>query len=319
VEYRYINPYNLSNHSSKVVDTINHWQVLIIALPSWGKLGMFFAAWVLLWLPIAIPIAYRINWRLFQPITPQQKLPLLGSLYLIVPLILWGMMQINHTNWSNYGLTWPGEMAGTGAEATRIGIEMLGGIGLSLLSLIMFFGLEFLTGLARWETSKQRDLWGQLIPILVLALWISTTEELLFRGYVVVELDRDYPLGVAIVVGNAIFALLHLLWEQTATLPQIPGLWLMGMVLSYACWLTHDLWLAIGLHAGWIWGLTCLDGAQLITYSPNSDWFTGWNKQPLAGVAGFLCLVLTLLMLSAIALLTGTSSPVAGCELIVNC
>jgi uncharacterized protein len=269
------------------VDTIDRLQSSIVALPSWGKLCLFLAIWVFLWLPIAIPIAIKINWRLFQPLTPVQKLPLLGSLYLIAPLILGGMMGITGTNWQDYGLDW--------RRGVQTSLEILGGLGLSLLSLVIVFGLEFGTGLARWKKEKQGDLLGQLIPILLLALWISTTEELLFRGYLVVELARDYPIWIAIAIANGIFALLHLIWERRETLPQIPGLWLMGMVLSYACWLSHDrLWLAIGLHAGWVWGLTCLDGAQLITYTPQSDWFTGANKQPLAGVGGILCLVLTL-------------------------
>jgi membrane protease YdiL (CAAX protease family) len=283
----------LTENPGKAVDIINHWQILIPGLPSWGKLGIFLMVWILLWLPIAIPIAGRIGWRIFQPLTPQQKLPLLGSLYLIAPLILWGAMQITGNNWQDYGLNWQ--------RGVRSGIEILWGIGLSVFSLVIVFGIELLTGLATWHRERQGEVLPQLIPILCLALWISATEELLFRGYLVVELAADYPLWAAILMANGIFALLHLLWEQRETLPQIPGLWLMGMVLSYAWWLVNgQLWLAIGLHAGWIWGLTCLDTAQLISYTPKSDWFTGLNKQPLAGVGGILCLLLTLLMLAAI-------------------
>jgi hypothetical protein len=275
------------------VEILNYWQILIPTLPSWEKLAVFLVVWIALWLPIAIPIAGRIGWRIFQPLTAQQKLPLLGSLYLIVPLILWGSMQITGNDWQDYGLNWRSHWRST--------LEILLGIGLSLFSLVLIFGIELLTGLATWHRERQGEVLPQLIPILCLALWISATEELLFRGYLVVELAVDYPLYLAIAIANIIFALLHLIWERQETLPQVPGLWLMGMVLSYAWWLEDErLWLAIGLHAGWIWGLTCLDGAQLISYTPHREWFTGLNKQPLAGVAGLLCLLSTLAMLFAI-------------------
>ena len=58
-----------------------------------------------------------------------------------------------------------------------------------------------------------------------------------------------------------------------------------------------SLYLAIGLHAGWIWGLTCIDSTELVNYKHQSHWFTGVNQQPLAGVAGILCLALTSLIM----------------------
>jgi uncharacterized protein len=49
----------------------------------------------------------------------------------------------------------------------------------------------------------------------------------------------------------------------------------------------------LGLHGGWIWGLTCIDSADLLTYKHADHWFTGISQQPLAGMAGILCLTLT--------------------------
>ena len=90
----------------------------------------------------------------------------------------------------------------------------------------------------------------------MLGLWISTTEELIFRGFLQNELNQDYPVWVAGAIASLIFAVTHLLWERQETLPQLPGLWLMGMVLTLARWADGgSLWLACGLHAGWIWGL----------------------------------------------------------------
>ena len=92
-----------------------------------------------------------------------------------------------------------------------------------------------------------------------------------------------------------IFAVLHLVWEQTETLPQLPGLWLMGMVLVLARLADgHNLGIAWGLHAGWVWAIATIDTAGLITYTDKvSAWVTGINKKPLAGLTGIMCVSAT--------------------------
>jgi uncharacterized protein len=84
-----------------------------------------------------------------------------------------------------------------------------------------------------------------------------------------------------------------LVWEQRETAPQLPGLWLMGMVLVLARFADrNNLGLAWGLHAGWIWAIATIDTAELITYTGKvSDWFTGKNKKPLAGLTGIICVL----------------------------
>jgi uncharacterized protein len=65
-------------------------------------------------------------------------------------------------------------------------------------------------------------------------------------------------------------------------------------VLVTARVFTNDtIYLPIGLHAGWIWGLTCLDSADLLNYKHPDHWFTGIKQQPLAGMAGVFCLGVT--------------------------
>jgi uncharacterized protein len=269
---------------------MDRWQLLLDNLPSWGRIGVSVSIWIGLWLPIATIVARKIEWRPFLPLSAAQKLPLLAPLYAIALPLLWLNLQGNDRIGRDYGLN---------LDLTTLpaGIAHLGlGILLSLGGLAIVFGIENLTGLARISPDRWSAILPPALPILLLSLWISGTEELLFRGWLVRELATDYSLVLSIIFGNIIFALLHLIWERTETLPQIPGLWLMGMVLSYACIATgSQLWLAIGLHAGWVWGLTCVDTAGLITPAPDSDWFTGIYRQPLAGVGGILCLGLTFL------------------------
>ena len=75
-----------------------------------------------------------------------------------------------------------------------------------------------------------------LLPTLLIAFLISGIEEGVFRGFVLTQLRQDYTIELAAAISSLIFALLHLLWEQKETVPQLPGLWLMGMVLVLARW-----------------------------------------------------------------------------------
>lgn len=103
-----------------------------------------------------------------------------------------------------------------------------------------------------------------------------------FSGFLLTQLGRDYPIWLAAIISSLIFALLHLVWEKKETVPQLPGLWLMGMVLVLAR-LVNDgnLGIAWGLHSGWVWAIGCIDTAGLINYTGNvPEWVTGKNKNP---------------------------------------
>jgi uncharacterized protein len=247
------------------------------------KVIAFLVTWLILWLPIAIPLAQKLKWNPIQPSTGEQKLPMLATLYLIAPTIVWAASWVEGASFSDYGLN----------LEPQIFISLGLGLTLSLLGLSLVFLLESLAGWVQWHRENFKRLWSFGLPILGLGLGIGLIEELIFRGFVLTELLQDYSLGVAAIASSLIFALSHLLWERKQTLPQLPGLMLMGVVLVLARWADRgSLGLAWGLHAGWIWGLTCLDAAALISYPDNSSaWIVGLGGQPLAGIAGILCLL----------------------------
>lgn len=243
----------------------------------------FFVAWIGCWLPMVILWAIATDQRPFK--LEAQKLPLLASLYLIAPLVLWGANWVTGASFSDYGLTW------------NLGILRSLGLGFSLgvLSLAVLFGIQTALGWMTWQQVEVRQLVSVLLPTLLLALWISGTEELVFRGFLLTKLQQDYSVGVAAASSSLIFALLHLIWERRETIPQLPGLWLMGMVLVLARFIAGgSLGLAWGLHTGWVWAIASLDTVELITYTGiGSEWLTGKNGKPLAGAAGILCLLST--------------------------
>lgn len=257
----------------------------ITALPAFIQIALFFTAWLLLWLPIAIPVALLIQWRPPQPITPQQKLPLVASLYAIVPLLLWLMAQFTTPPFSAYGITW---------NVTFLR-SMGSGFAISILGLVALFGVQQQVGWLTWNHDRWSNLRSALLPTLGLGLWVSCTEELIFRGVILNHLQQDYASWLAAVLSSLIFALLHLVWEGRTIVPQLPGLWLMGMVLVLARWIDHgSLGIACGLHAGWIWGIASLDTAEIVHYTGRgSEWLTGLAGKPLAGGIGLLLMLLT--------------------------
>lgn len=254
-----------------------------------AKVAAFFIAWVTLWLPLAIPIATLLKWRPPKPLAAEQKLPLLASLYLIAPLILWGASWVDRMTFADYG--WEGKLT----VLRSLGL----GLGIGILSLLLVFFGQWTLGWIKWNWENLQRLGNVCLPVLFLGLWIGITEELIFRGFLLTTLAQNYSVWVAAMISSGIFAVLHLIWEQQNTLPQLPGLWLMGMVLVLARWVDGgSLGLAWGLHAGWVWGLTCLDSAALLDYTGKGPiWFTGFGKNPLAGAAGIVCLLLTGILL----------------------
>jgi membrane protease YdiL (CAAX protease family) len=249
----------------------------------------FFLAWAGCWLPVAIVCAVAVDWRPPKPLAAEQKLPLLASLYLIAPLVVGGASGVTGASFSDYGFAWNPWL-----------LRSLGlGFGLGVMSLFVLFSIQTVLGWVAWQVADGQQLASVLVPTLLLALWISGTEELVFRGFLLSQLQQDFPVGTAAAISSLIFALLHLMWERRETIPQLPGLWLMGMVLVLARWVDGgSLGLAWGLHSGWVWAIASLDSIQMITYTGiGSESVTGRNGKPLAGAAGILCLLATGLVL----------------------
>jgi uncharacterized protein len=260
---------------------------------------LFFGVWLGLWLPIAIPLAVRLKWKPTQPIAPDQKLPLLGSLYLLAPLVLWGMAGFQPGAFASYGLCWD--------LSTLRSLGM--GLTVGAVSLLGLFAIQAQLGWLTWRHSLDRVTLGKtLVLTLLLGIWVSLTEELVFRGFLLNQLQQDtdwtVKAGLAGAIVSVVFALLHLVWEGQEILPQLPGLWLMGLVLVLARWTDQgSLGLAWGLHAGWIWAIASVDATEAISYTGKvSQWLTGWGGKPIAGAMGILALLLTGVLLAVLSI-----------------
>ena len=247
------------------------------------KILFFFSAWLAIWFPVAIPLSHKIDYKFSQIPTIKQKLILVASLYPFALIIFGLIMRLDGGSLSSIGWQW---------QLQEL-IFLVWGIILALSSIVIIFALEFAFGLINWHGENSSSLLLSIFPILCLGMAISFVEELIFRGFLINELTADFSDLTAAIASSTIFAILHMVWERQQTIPQLPGLWLMGMVLVLARIVVGgNLGLAWGLHTGWILGLSCIDSAELISYNTDSkNWLTGIDRQPLAGVFGILCLL----------------------------
>ena len=173
-------------------------------------------------------------------------------------------------------------------------LNLLQGLSIGVLFTFSLFVLEGLLGWVQFQLPQP------ILPRIILegfvsALGIGFAEELVFRGWVLDELQRDYSPKASLWIDAIIFATLHFIKpisEVIRTLPTFPALVLLGLTLVWAkrsC--EGRLGLSIGLHGGLVWGYYILNVGQLLQYSDKvSPWITGVDHNPIAGFMGLLFL-----------------------------
>lgn len=244
------------------------------------RLVVFALILLALWLPIAVP-AYLL--------IPNQNLVSIVTLLVLYAEFLWLVRQwgravhqepqiLNH-----YGLEW----------SRRNGAELLAGLAIAAVSVFLIMGLQTAFGWVAWKPASPH-LFRIILEGLVVALALGFAEELLFRGWILDELQRDYTPSVVLWADAVIFAALHL------RLLTFPALVLLGVALVWAKRSRGEwqfgrrrdrLGLPIGLHAGLVWSNYILEVGQLITYTGRVPaWVTGIDRNPLQGLVGLVLL-----------------------------
>lgn len=130
---------------------------------------------------------------------------------------------------------------------------------------------------------------------LLSAMGIAIAEELLFRGWLLNELQRDYGRTTCLRVGATLFAMAHFIKpieEVVRTAVTFPALVLLGMTLISAKYRHGDrLGICIGIHGGLVWGYYIVNVGQLIEYTKRVPvWVTGVDGNPIAGIMGLVFL-----------------------------
>lgn len=254
----------------------------IATSPAPLRLGYFLLNLSLLWLPFAVPL------YLFMPDANLGSILALVVLYIefIFLLRLWGkeVYQQPHIL-QNYGLIF----------SRRNGVDWLQGLAIGLILVFVLFSVEGWLGWLVWQQPSAIVLRQVVLSGIPTGIGFGFVEELLFRGWLLSELERDYSLSVAMWITTLIYAVAHFikpLPDIINSLPQFFGLLLLGLILVWAKRRRKGrLGLSIGLHGGLVWGYYIIDVADLIKFTNVVPaWITGINNNPLAGMMGLVFL-----------------------------
>jgi uncharacterized protein len=247
------------------------------------RLLIFIGVLLVFWLPLAIPLylLLRHDSNLANIVTMAL---LFGELLLLWRF--WGKFVYGEINiFTQYGLV----------NSKKNSRELLKGLAIGFWFCLSLFIVEALLGWVE-VISPTVSLLRILTEGLLSALGIALAEELIFRGWLLDELQRNYSRKTSLGIGAIIFALAHFLKpieEIIRTAVTFPALILLGITLILAKSQHGDrLGICIGIHAGLVWGYYIVNVGQLIQYTKQVPvWITGIDGNPIAGVMGLIFLI----------------------------
>ncbi|WP_293067114.1 type II CAAX prenyl endopeptidase Rce1 family protein [Okeania sp. SIO2B3] len=187
------------------------------------RVGIFILTLLLSWIPLAAPIYF------FGQDANLASILAIALLYIefIILVQFWGKKVYQQ----------PHLLRRYGLEISRRNFQnFFQGLGIGLFSLFGFFILEALLGWVIWQ-SPSAKLPQFILEGFLVSLGIGFAEELLFRGWLLDELERDYKPKVALWVSSFVYALLHFIKpveEILRTWFQFPGLVLLGLIFVWA-------------------------------------------------------------------------------------
>lgn len=242
---------------------------------------------LLVWVPLALPISLLVNDSNTASIL---TLPILYVEFILL-VRFWGRWVYHQPDllWS-YGLEF----------TRRMGREWLTGLAIGLVSVLALFGTQLLFGWLDWKGLPPLRI---ILEGLLIASGFGFAEELLFRGWLLDELERDYTPNRALWINATVFALIHFikpLDQLRRIFVAFPALLLLGLTLVWAKRARPDpeasgrrarLGLPMGLHGGLVWGYYIVNVGQVVSF-PNRvpEWLTGIDRNPLASLTGLVFL-----------------------------
>ncbi|MEW6359575.1 MAG: CPBP family intramembrane glutamic endopeptidase [Planctomycetota bacterium] len=203
--------------------------------------------------------------------------------------------------------------------------DLAAGVAIGIVSMVAFLAVLYLMGATTRRTDiEPSKLIFEIAKFLIQVVFIGIFEETLFRGVVLQTFFRDMRFFFAAALSSALYSLLHFfeadvpvamggdwlvgfralavcfapLVSDPTIIPAFLGLFLLGMVFAYAVRWTGALYLAIALHASWVFALKT--SAKLLHFGiGRPEWLYG-TKQIVDGVMGCAFLVVVFGLLWAI-------------------
>jgi len=200
------------------------------------------------------------------------------------------------------------------------GRDLAAGFVLGAGLLLAMGGGYLAAGAFTWR--KSMDVAGVLQDSLMRAAGAGIVEELFFRGALLGLVLRVWPPRAAVIFVSTVFAAVHFLQAppelvirdgiQAGTgfwlvgeilrvfgnanflLAECATLWVAGWILGEARLRTGSLWLPIGLHAGWIFGIGFYAGLTRASKAVRRDEYLPWIGETLkSGLVPLAMLALT--------------------------
>ena len=126
-----------------------------------------------------------------------------------------------------------------------------GGIGIVIGFSIMALSVAVAAALGVYRIVGPGDASRLLLELIAVAIIPGFTEELLFRGILFRWIEEFGGSWLALLVTSALFGLAHILNPNATWFSSFAIAVEAGVLLGAAYMLTRNLWLAMGLHAGW--------------------------------------------------------------------
>ena len=273
----------------RLISRLNSYQAPI-------RIILFLLTLIAIWLPIAAPMYLIFGESVGIALTILIYCEFLGLIW------WWGRKIAKYAHpFRYYGLS----------LTSQNGREFLFGLGLGSATLCIFMALQVSFGWLALQTGNwQAPLSAKLLPALgiyfvdwqgaiaiglLTSIGVGFAEEMLFRGWILSELERDYSPKTALIAASLFFAILHFIKPLDviiATWSQFVGLVILGVALVLArrrC--EGRLGIAIGLHGGLVWCYYIVNTTRLLKPTGNvPEWVTGLNGNPLAGLMGIIFL-----------------------------
>jgi len=247
---------------------------------------------------IFIPFLYFLGWILAIPLIfigiEKENISLIGTiitfLIFVISLPKWFEVRWKLNNvWKLVGV----KINGNRKPSFYFLKGFLGAI--ILLSAILIPIIIFKEGI--WLGEISIDI---LINSLLLIFGVGFAEELIFRGWLLEELKKQFGLKKALIFQSSIFSIVHIgfnlpLWQMISILS---GLFLLGIFLAFIRLKNNNsLWGCIGLHGGLVGGWFLVNNGLLEISKDVPIWLVGpgnINTNPLGGFWGisllfFLC------------------------------
>lgn len=148
------------------------------------------------------------------------------------------------------------EIADLGLKLNRRAFhDFLAGLTIVLIVLSMHFLLSLGAGWIViqdfvWKRMSIAGILGNILITFVIFCFLGWSEELLSRGFHLRVMSKGLNLPLGVILSSLYFSYMHR-ESPGANFDYFLFIFLAGLMLSYAFLRTGQLWLAMGLHAGW--------------------------------------------------------------------